>query len=188
LKILLAHNHYRSTTPSGEDEVFAAEQAMLLARCHLVETFTRHSDEIHRQGAWGTLKGALSTPWNPWSARTIGQIVDRFKPDVVHVHNTFPLLSPAIFHSIGKKAARVLTLHNYRTFCPNGFPMRDGVPCTECIDTRTILPAIRHGCYRGSRIATVPLAINVALHRYMGTWQSEVDAFIVFTEFQRNKL
>jgi glycosyltransferase involved in cell wall biosynthesis len=66
--------------------------------------------------------------------------------------------------------------------------MRDGVPCTECIDTRTILPAIRHGCYRGSRIATVPLAINVALHRYMGTWQSEVDAFIVFTEFQRNKL
>lgn len=168
--------------------MFAAERELLEKHSHRVEEFTRHSDDIRRQGAWGMVKGAFSTPWNPWSAKAISQMVDVFKPEVVHVHNTFPLLSPSIFNSVGARAARVLTLHNYRLVCANGLPMRSGEVCTECIDRRTVLPSVKHGCYRGSRLATVPLAINIALHRYIGTWQSEVDAFVVFTEFQKEKL
>jgi glycosyltransferase involved in cell wall biosynthesis len=113
--------------------------------------------------------------------------VDEFRPDVVHVHNTFPLLSPAIFHAIGQRAARVLTLHNYRLFCPAAIPMRrDGTICTKCIDRHSVVPSIQHGCYRWSRVATVPLAVNVALHRFLGTWTQQVDAFIALTEFQRD--
>lgn len=185
MKILLAHNHYGSAAPSGENQVFEAERALLQQRGHTVETFTRHSDDIRRQGAWGTLKGALATPWNHWTTVAIRRTVDAFQPDLVHVHNTFPLISPAIFHAIGHRAARVLTLHNYRLFCPAAIPMRDGRVCTDCLERRSPWPALRHGCYRHSRLATLPLALNVGLHRVLGTWSHQVDAFIALTDFQR---
>lgn len=188
VKILLTHNFYGSSAPSGENQVFEAERALLLARGHEVETFTRHSDEIRAQGVWGVVKGALATPWNPWMTRAMRQTVDRFKPDVVHVHNTFPLISPGIFHAIGPRAARVLTLHNYRLFCPAGIPMRSGQVCTDCLDTRMPWPALWHGCYRDSRAATLPLALSVGLHRAAGTWARQVDAFIALSEFQRQRM
>jgi len=152
---------------------------------HALETLTRHSDEIRTKGAAGVIQGALATPWNPWMAKAIQKKVDEFKPDVVHVHNTFPLISPAIFHAIGKRAARVLTLHNYRLFCPAAIPMRDGKVCTLCLDKRSSMPAMIHGCYRGSQAATLPLAFSVGLHRALGTWTTQVDAFISLSEFQR---
>jgi glycosyltransferase involved in cell wall biosynthesis len=186
MKILLVHNFYGSSAPSGENQVFIAEKNLLLSRGHDVKEFTRHSDEIRGKSLQGLLKGALATPWNPWVAREIKREVDRFKPDVVHVHNTFPLISPAIFHAIGQTTARVLTLHNYRLLCPAAIPMRQGHVCTDCLDARSAWPALRHGCYRGSRVATLPLAINVGLHRLLGTWTKQVDAFIALSEFQRN--
>ncbi len=125
----------------------------------------------------------------PLVSRAIRRAVARFLPDVVHVHNTFPLISPSIFHALaGTGVARVLTLHNYRLFCPAAIPMRAGQVCTDCLDRRSVLPALQHGCYRNSRLATVPLALNVALHRAAGTWSHQVDAFIALTEFQRQRV
>ena len=155
------------------------------SHAHEVSSFVRCSDDIIKKGGVGKLKGAFSTVWNPWMAKKIQADVDRFKPDIVHVHNTFPLISPAIFHAIGRRAARVLTLHNYRIFCPAAIPMRDGKVCTECLDKRSPAPSMIHGCYRGSRIATLPLALNVGFHRILRTWKDHVDAFIVLSEFQR---
>lgn len=183
--MILAHNFYSSSVPSGENNVFDIEEGALLEKSNLVKVFTRHSDEIRAKGTVGVIQGALATPWNPWMARAIRRQVDDFQPDVVHVHNTFPLLSPAIFHAIGKRAARVLTLHNYRVFCPAAIPMRAGKVCTECIDKRSAIPAMIHGCYRGSRVATLPLALSVGLHRALGTWINQVDAFICLSAFQR---
>lgn len=185
MKILLVHNFYGSGSPSGENQVFFAEKNLLEQHGHEVETFTRYSDEIRAQGAWGTLKGALATPWNPWMARAIRRKVDDFKPNVVHVHNSFPLISPAIFYAIGNRAKRVLTLHNYRLLCPAAIPMRNGKICTECLDQQSVWPTVRYGCYRNSRLATLPLAANVALHRRLGTWTRQVDAFIALSEFQK---
>lgn len=185
MRVILSHNHYSSFTPSGENQVFEAEKQLMLSKGDSLQAFTRHSDEIRAKGAAGVIQGALATPWNPWMARAIRRQVDDFQPDVVHVHNTFPLLSPAIFHAIGKRAARVLTLHNYRVFCPAAIPMRTGKVCTECIDKRSAIPAMIHGCYRGSRVATLPLALSVGLHRALGTWVNQVDAFICLSAFQR---
>ena len=81
-------------------------------------------------------------PWNPWSVAAIRRAVDAFQSAVVHVHNTFPLISPAIFHAIGHRAARVLTLHNYRLFCAAAIPMRAGKVCTECLDRHSSWPCL----------------------------------------------
>lgn len=188
MRALLVHNHYGSATPSGENHVFEAERVLLESRKHSVTLFSRHSDEIRSQGAWGAIKGALSTPWNPWSAAAIRSQIEKLRPDVVHVHNTFPLISPSIFSAIGKRAARVLTLHNYRLVCPAAIPMRGGQVCTACIDKRSVLPSLKYGCYRNSRVATAPLALNVALHRRLGTWRNEVDAFIALSDFQKQMM
>jgi len=188
MKVLLVHNYYGSSAPSGENQVFEAEGNLLRQRGHEVSEFLRHSDTIRAKGAWGALQGALSTPWNPFAVKKIRQAVETIHPEVVHVHNTFPLLSPAIFHSIGHRAARVLTLHNYRLFCPAAIPMRAGRVCTDCLNSHSVWPSLQHGCYRNSRLATLPLAANVALHRNLGTWTKQADAFIALTEFQRDRM
>lgn len=185
MKVLLTHNYYGSSSPSGENQVFKAERDLLRNRGHELFEFIRHSDEIRSKGVTGIMLGALSTPWNPWSAKEMRRAVDFYRPDIVHAHNTFPLLSPSIFHAVGERTARVVTLHNYRLLCPAAIPMRKGRVCTECLEQQSIFPSLRHGCYRGSRLATLPLAINVALHRAVGTWAHQVDAFIALTEFQK---
>lgn len=185
MKVLLVHNFYGSSAPSGENQVYEAERALLHAHGHEVLEFTRHSDEIREQGLLGMVKGALSTPWNPFAARALNRVLDDFCPDVMHVHNTFPLISPAVFHAAGGRVAMVITLHNYRLFCAAGIPMRAGNVCTDCLDTRSSQSALRHGCYRNSRAATLPLALSVGLHRRLGTWENHVSAFIALSDFQR---
>lgn len=176
---------YGSSAPSGENVVFELERSLLERRGHAVRCFVRHSDEIRARGALGLVQGALATPWNPWTVHAIRRAIAAFSPEVVHVHNTFPLISPSVFHAVGSRAARVLTLHNYRLLCPAGIPLRDGKPCVDCLDQRSVRSALRHGCYRGSRIATLPLAASVTLHRWLRTWEKHVDAFVALTDFQR---
>ena len=189
MKVLLAHNFYGSEAPSGENAVYDAERDLLRANNHHVVEFTRHSDDIRSRGAAGLVQGALAVPWNPFSARALRRLILRERPDVMHAHNTFPLISPSIYsaaHGLG--IPTVLTLHNYRTFCAAGIPLREDRPCTDCLDQKSVIPALRYGCYRGSRLATLPLAAMIALHRSLGTWQTHVDAFIALTAFQRDKL
>lgn len=186
MKILQVHNYYGSEAPSGENIVFEAENLLLTNNGHIVETFNYFSDSIRNKGFLGKTIGAASTPFNPVSLFKIQKKINDFKPDIIHVHNTFPLLSPSIFYALNSKAAFVLTLHNYRLQCPAAIPMRDGKVCTKCIDNKSVMHSILFGCYRGSRIATFPLAIKVFLHRILGTWEKKVDAFIALSLFQKN--
>jgi glycosyltransferase involved in cell wall biosynthesis len=189
MRIVLAHNFYGSEAPSGENLVFQAERDLLRARGHEVLEFTRHSDDLRRRGALGLLHGAVAAPFNVAALARLRRLLRRERPDVLHVHNTFPLLSPAIYHAArGLPVATLLTLHNFRTFCASALLLREGRPCTLCLDRRSAWPGLRHGCYRGSRAATLPLAATIALHRALGTWTRQVDAFIALTAFQRELL
>lgn len=185
MRVLQLHNFYRSSAPSGENNVVDAERSLLERNAVQLDTFYADSDELEKRGLIGTLTGALATPWNPVSAHELQKRIIDFDPDIVHAHNTFPLLSPSVFHAVNGRAGRVLTLHNYRTVCANGIPMRNNRVCTQCIDQRSVMPALRHGCYRNSRMATLPLALNIMLQRSVGTWVNQVDAFIVLSDFQR---
>ncbi len=188
MKIILIHNFYGSNVPSGENLVYEAEKKMLEERGHEVHTFIRHSDEIRSEGLWGLIKGASSTPWNIFTYREIKEFVKKVKPDIVHVHNTFPMISPSIFHAIGSATALVFTLHNYRIFCASGIPMRNNDICTECLDKKSALPSLKYGCYRNSRIATFPIAVSINIHGLLSTWNNKVSAYIALTEFQKNKV
>jgi glycosyltransferase involved in cell wall biosynthesis len=187
MRVLLVHNFYGTESPSGEKVSYLAERDMLVRRGAEVIEFVRHSDSIRSRGSLGTIIGGALTPWNMSTALQIRALAKSTNPDIVHVHNTFPLISPAIFWSLRNlPCAIVLSLHNLRLFCAKGMPMRDGKICTVCLDTRSVIPGLRYACYRGSVVATTPLAVSISLHRRMGTWNKCVDAFIALTNYQRN--
>lgn len=188
LRIVIVHNYYGSSAPSGENAVVDTEIAMLRRAGHEVHVFIRRSDEIREEGWRGLAHGGLTYTWNPFELLRFRRYLRVVQPDIVHVHNTFPLISPAVFWIIGEVAASVLTLHNYRVFCASALLLRDGAVCTRCLDESSVLPALRYGCYRGSRLATMPVAQSIALHKRIGTWRSKVDAFITMTEFQRDRM
>ncbi len=183
MKVLLVHNYYLE--PGGEDQVFAAEAEILRSHGDEVRLFTVHNARI---AAMGKLQLVKSTVWNHQILAELSAILRDDRPDIVHFHNTFPLVSPA-----GYTAARrlripvVQTLHNFRLLCLNALFLRNGKPCEDCLGRSVAWPGIVHACYRNSRQASTVVAAMLATHRSRGTWQTDVDTYITVSEFARAK-
>ncbi len=189
MRILLVHNFYGSSAPSGENRVVEEERDLLRQAGHEVIEHFAYSDTVRNGGSKVLVQTALRVPWNGQARRVLRRRITDVNPDIVHVHNVFPLLSPAVFRAArGKKAAMVATMHNYRTVCPAAVPLRRGRTCTACIDSRSIWPSLRYGCYRRSRVATAPLAVSVALHRLLNTYARDIDGIIALSRFQKDLL
>ncbi|MEU9192552.1 glycosyltransferase [Streptomyces hundungensis] len=186
MHVLVVHNRYSSAQPSGENTVVDQEVALLRAAGHRVEVFERRSDDISGLSLLGKAALPLRVPWNPSVRAELATRLRTERPDVVHVHNVFPLLSPAVLAACADaRVPAVATLHNYTQVCPPGTLRRDGRPCAECVGA-TPLPAVRHGCYRGSRLATVPLAVSLSVNRRR--WWSGVERFLCISAAQREVL
>ncbi|WP_432137033.1 MULTISPECIES: glycosyltransferase [unclassified Streptomyces] len=186
MHVLVVHNHYASAQPSGENRVVDQEVALLRGAGHRVGVFERRSDEIAARSLPAKAAIPLLVPWNPAVRRELAARLRAERPDVVHVHNVFPLLSPAVLAACADAGVpTVATLHNYTQVCPPGTLQRDGRPCAECVGA-TPLPAVRHGCYRGSRLATVPLAVSLSVNRRR--WWSGVERFFCISGAQRDVL
>ena len=165
MKILLVHNRYRSTAPSGENRVVDQESEALAAAGHDVRHFERHSDEIEDWPAWKKATLPARVVWNPASRRDLGRDLRRHRPDVVHIHNTFPLLSPSVLYACrGPGVPVVITLHNYKLLCASGDFFRDGEVCHDCAGGNPAAGVI-HRCYRGSALATATTVLNTRSHR-----------------------
>jgi glycosyltransferase involved in cell wall biosynthesis len=185
MKILLVHNYYQQ--PGGEDVVFEQECGLLERKGHDVLTYVRSNEEIEQFSTVQRI-GLLKTIVSAGDSKTdVRRLLQREKPDVAHIHNTFMMVSPSIYQACAEERIPVVqTLHNYRLLCPAVTLYRNGKICEECIDDG-LLRAIQHGCYRGSRPTTAAVVAMLQTHRYRNTWASEVDAYIALTEFARNK-
>ncbi|MFC8244096.1 glycosyltransferase [Streptomyces chartreusis] len=187
MHVLVVHNRYASAQPSGENKVVDQEAELLRAAGHHVELFERRSDDIAERSLLGKAALPFLVPWNPAVRTELAARLRAERPDVVHVHNVFPLLSPAVLAACADAGVpAVATLHNYTQVCPPGTLQRDGRPCTECVGSAAPLPAVRHGCYRGSRLATVPLAVSMSVNRHR--WWSGVERFLCISAAQRDVL
>lgn len=184
MKILQCHNLYQK--PGGEDAVVEDERALLTEHGHTVVQHLRHNDEVNHIGR---IRLAIDTVWNRSSVRTLEALIRQEKPDIVHFHNTMPLISPAAYYAANRCGVPVVqTLHNYRLLCPEGTFIRDQTLCEDCLDKRIKWPAVRHGCYRNSRSASAVLTVMSAAHHLKGTYQKHVDAYIALSSFGRNKM
>lgn len=188
MNILLIHNYYGSSAPSGENSVFLEEMSFLKSRGHSVYTYTKNSDKLLKHGFIGSILGGLMYIINPIVIFEIRRVIKKHSIEIVHIHNIFPTIGFSIFYGLPRKIPIVLTLHNYRIQCGNGVPLRNGKTCTECIIKKSPLPLIKYGCYRNSRISSLPHAITIQLSRILKTYKNRVATIICLTEFQKNLL
>ncbi|MFI6301339.1 glycosyltransferase family 4 protein [Amycolatopsis thailandensis] len=186
MKVLVIHNRYRSEQPSGENNVVDQETALLAEAGHEVGLFERRSDDIAEMSLPRKAVVPLQVPWNRSARADLARRLADDRPDVVHIHNTFPLLSPSVLAACADAGVpTVATVHNYTLICPPGTLYRDGQVCTDCVG-RSPVPAVRHGCYRGSGLATVPMAASLMLNR--NRWWSGVSRFFCISKAQREVL
>jgi len=185
MKVLLVHNFYQSSSPSGEDIVFKNEVALLKAQGIHVITYEKFNDEIGK--GIGRFKSAFKTIWSKETYQELKSLVKKEKPDIAHFHNIWYLISPSAYYVCKNAGIPVVqTLHNFRMFCVNGLLSRNGKVCEDCIGKPPWRGAIR-GCYRNSIFYSTPIALTEFIHKTIGTWENKVDAYIALTEFGRQK-
>ncbi|TYB36770.1 glycosyltransferase family 4 protein [Micromonospora sp. AP08] len=179
MRIVVAHNRYREAQPSGENTIVDAEIAQLTAAGVEVLPFLRSSDEIPAMSKPAKALLPISPIWAPKAQHDLDRLLTEHRPDVLHLHNPYPLLSPWVVRTAHKRGVPVVqTVHNYRQVCSSGLYFRDGVICQDCRGRALGVPAIVHRCYRGSRAQSALMATTLAVHR--PTWKS-VDRYIALT-------
>jgi len=182
--IIQCHNYYQ--VPGGEDAVVEDERALLTAHGHHVTQFTRHNDQVK---SISSARLAAQTIWSRSSARELEALIRKEQAQIVHVHNTMPLLSPSVYYAARRAGAAVVqTLHNYRLLCPKGTFFRDNAICEKCEGKAVSWPAVWHACYRDSRAGSAVLTVMGATHRMIGTYDRKVDAYIAASQFTYDKM
>ncbi len=184
MKILQVHNFYQQ--PGGEDQVYFAESELLQRHGDVVEQYSVHNDSLDQKRGFHV---ALQTIWNGDSYRRIREVISRFRPEVVHCHNTFPIVSPAAYYAArAERVPVVQTVQNYRLICPAATLLRKGRVCEDCVGHFVPYSGVLHSCYRGSRAASAAVASMLTAHRLIGTWRKAVESYIAPTEFLKSKL
>jgi glycosyltransferase involved in cell wall biosynthesis len=180
MRILVLHSRYATGTSSGENRVVDDEVELLRAGGHDVHLWSPMPDGASAGSRIGL---AASAVWSRHAVSNVRRLAREFEPDVVHVHNLFPLLSPAVLRT--GAAPAVVTLHNYRLLCLPAVFLRDGRACEDCLGK---LPwrGVVHRCYRGSAAGSAALMTSLGVHRRAGTF-GRVGLFLAVSEFVREK-
>jgi glycosyltransferase involved in cell wall biosynthesis len=184
LTIVSLFNRYLNR--GGEDEVFEAEANSLAAHGHRVIRVEEHIPEpAGWRERWELVRNATWS--NKWHEKML-QLLHQYRPEIVHVHNWWPQMSPAVCYAAHSARVPVIhTLHNYRLLCPNSVLFRDGNICEDCMGKGVPWPGILHGCYQGSRVRTAVVANVLARHWRRRTWSEQIDVYIALSEFARRK-
>ena len=182
MRVLVAHHAYRSTAPSGENAAVHRDVALLREAGHDVRELGRSSDGMGPRALAAAGMGVRA----PGAAAELRRVLaDGWRPDILHAHNVFPLLTTSPLRAARDAGIPVVTtLHNYRRSCAAGTHFRAGSICEDCTGRRLAWPALVHGCYRDSRAQTVPVVLNQALDRSL--W-NEVDAVVALTPYLRQR-
>jgi glycosyltransferase involved in cell wall biosynthesis len=180
MKVVVAHNRYREAVPSGENVIVETEIQQLGEAGVEVIPFLRSSDEIGDLPLSQKALLPVSPIYGRAAQQDLSRLLDEYRPDVLHLHNPYPLLSPWVVRTAHKHGVPVVqTVHNYRQVCASGLYFRDGHNCHDCRGKAFGWPAVEHKCYRGSSAQSLLMASALAAHR--GTWKS-VDTFIALTD------
>ncbi len=185
MRILIAHNRYQQ--PGGEDAVVKTEFNLLRDFGQEVRLYERTNDEINDYSFARKINFLWNMGWSERSYNDIRQVLKEFAPEVVHFHNIFFILTPSVYQACRDEGIPVVqSLHNFRPLCANGLFFRGGQTCEKCMK-KNFWHGVYHGCFKNSRVATVPIARMLARHWKAGTWIGMVDIFVTATKFTKDK-
>lgn len=185
LRVLQVHTRYRLA--GGEDKVVEAEKGLLeAAGVEVGQLIFDNADLQESRSLAGDLGLAASAIWSRRAERRIRSAIVASRPQVMHVHNTFPAASPSVYVAADANHLPVVqTLHNYRFICPAATVFRDGHVCTDCVGRLAPWPAVVHACVRDSRAQSLVAATTLAVHRARGTFTRGISVYLALTSFQR---
>lgn len=185
MKILIVHNSYQHK--GGEDIVVQNETELLKNRGVEIVSYIRHNDEIKNDGILKKASLLFDTSWSKVTYKEVKKLIAIEKPDLCHVHNFLPLVSPSVYAACNEANIPVIqTLHNYRLGCINGMFIRNNKVCTDCLD-KGIYNGVSNKCYRDSTIQSYAVARMVSTNNSNKTWNKRVDKFLCFTDFAKQK-
>jgi glycosyltransferase involved in cell wall biosynthesis len=188
MKILLVHNFYRSSAPSGEDTAFGNERALLAAHGFEVSCYERRNDDIDDTGFVKRVRLALESAWSKRTYVALRSLLRQTRPDVAHFHNTFPQITPSGWAACRDAGVPVVqTLHNFRFICPQAMLLRHGRPCELCLKG-SLLPALCYRCYRSSFSATLAQVYGLVYNRWRDSYGRYVSRYITLTRFAADKM
>lgn len=174
MRILIAHSFYRIA--GGEDR-YVVQQRELLAPGHDVELLAVRNEDLP-----GPLRTAGRMIGRGLRPGEVDRVFERHRPDVVHLHNAYPALGPAVHLAARRhRVPLVMTVHNYRLRCPNGLMFTEGRPCTRCLGGNTA-HAVVHHCFP-SRTQAAGYATALWLHRFVLRLERDVALFLAPSEF-----
>ena len=104
--------------------------------------------------------------YSPRIRADVESAIRTFRPDVIHIHNSYPAFGPAVF--LGARnfgIPLVMTVHNYRLRCPNGYMFTEGSICTRCTDG-AYHNAVLHPCFP-TKEQSIAYASSLWLHRFV---------------------
>jgi glycosyltransferase involved in cell wall biosynthesis len=184
LNILIVHNYYQ--IPGGEDTVVASEKRMLENGGNKVILYSRNNSELKDMNKFQTLFLPFSVIYSRKTSLEIKRIIREEEIDIVHVHNTLSLISASVYYAaLSMKVPVVQTIHNFRLLCPGATFYRDGHVCEDCV-SKGLLCAVKHSCYRKSKLQTLACVISCVIHRAKGVY-GKIN-YICLTDFNKQKL
>jgi glycosyltransferase involved in cell wall biosynthesis len=183
MRILILHSRYLSGHASGENTVVSDEARLLNEGGHEVKVWEPSPSKAR---GLTLVRTGLQAVWSQQAFAQVAHVAQEMEADVVHCHNLFPKLSPAVVRSsLGHGVPTVMTLHNYRLMCLPASFLRDGRICEDCMG-RQPWPGVIHRCYRHSLPGSAALASSLLLHRAIGTFEL-VTLYLPVSEFVRRK-
>lgn len=183
--VLIVHNEYQYA--GGEDVVVRQDAQLLESKGHQVAFYRRNNEELKQYHKFQKLMLPLTTCFSLKTYREVRKLIREKQIDIVHVHNTLPLISFSCYYAAKKEHVKLVqTIHNFRLVCPNALFYRDNHICEECL-SKGLMQGVKHGCYRGSKIQTMIVALAMKLHRIVKTFDLP-DAYIALTQFNKDKI
>lgn len=184
MKILAIHNFHRKGSASGDDQVFKSETALLEEHGNQVIKYTASNDEFDNAGIFGKMFATLGMLWSFKHYRAVKKIIDKEKPDVVHIHTFFPLLSPSILYAAKRSGTKVVaTLHDTRFICPCATSLRGTSLCNECGDGK-YFRMCKYKCFKNSKFQSFIVAGIFKYHRFRKSFYRQIDKYICLNDNQ----
>ena len=184
MKILAIHNFHRKGSASGDDQVFRSETALLEEYGHNVIRYTVSNDSFDQAGFFGKLKATAGMIWSVENENAVKKLIGKEKPDIVHVHTFFPLLSPSVLYAAKKHNIPVVaTLHDTRFVCPCATSLRGTELCNKCGDGH-YLRMCRYGCFKNSRFQSLIVSGIFKYHRIRKSFYNQIDKYICLNDNQ----
>ncbi len=184
MKILVVHNFHRRGSASGDDQVYKSETVLLEANGNEVIRYFVSNDEFDAAGIMGKLCATFGMLWSFKNYRGLKELIRKERPDLVHIHTFFPLLSPSVLYAAKRmKIPVVATLHDTRFICPCSTSLRGEKICNECGDGH-YLRMFKYGCFKGSRLQSLIVALIFKYHRIRRSFYDQIDHYICLNDNQ----